>query len=88
MEIAKQAQLALAPIIARLQREFPEITMQVASGKLEVFRTSVQVGLRKEPMKRTWNEGQLPERPIHAQVLSLLARLRLHIVTATAEYGI
>jgi hypothetical protein len=55
-EIAKPAATGTrAYYLARLQREFPELATQVASGKTSVFRASVQAGLRKAPAKRTWN---------------------------------
>jgi hypothetical protein len=55
-EIAKPAATGTrAYYLARLQREFPELATQVASGELSVFRASVQSGLRKEPAKRKWN---------------------------------
>lgn len=56
VEIAKPAATGTrAYYLARLQREFPELATQVASGELSVFRASVQAGLRKAPAKRAWN---------------------------------
>ena len=56
VEIAKPAATGTrAYYLARLQREFPELATQVASGELSVFAASVQAGLRKAPAKRAWN---------------------------------
>jgi hypothetical protein len=57
VEIAKPAATGTpAPIyLARLQREFPKLATQVASGELSVFRASAQRGLRKDPTKRKWS---------------------------------
>ena len=52
VEIAKPAATGTrAYYLARLQREFPELATQVASGELSVFAASVQAGLRKAPVK-------------------------------------
>jgi hypothetical protein len=58
-EIAKPAATGTrAYYLARLQREFPELAAQVASGELSVFRASVQAGLRKAPVKASkWTKA-------------------------------